>query len=150
MALNATARENAAANVKVRKFKIGSAQILAMHTTQVSNVIAGVPRYVVMPEWVYLMHPAGTAYVGASLFQLRWGTTVLLAGALTGFHDAAAVSRLYIPGPTTSAGAFDPEIVTNQVGVAVNAFLSAPVTTGNFAIYGLVGYRLLPHSLVSS
>jgi hypothetical protein len=150
MALNATARENATANVKVRKFKIASAQLLAMHTTQVSNVIAGVPRYVVMPVWVYLMHPAGTAYSGASLFQLRWGTTALLAGALAGFHDAATVSRLFIPGPTTSAGAFDPEVVANQVGVPVNAFLSAQVTTGNFAVYGLVGYRLLPHSLVSS
>src|SRR4030095_8186135 len=154
MALNPTAKDKAAfLSPLVRKFKLSSSQLLAMHTTQVSNVVAAVPRYVIVPRELYLMHPAGTAYANASSLQLRWGTTVIGAAALAGFHDVATAGRLFCPSMVNSGASralLDPETAVNQVGVSINALLSAQVTTGNFAIYGLLVYRLMPSNLVQS
>jgi hypothetical protein len=151
MALRPTTKDLAVfQKVEMRKFKISSAQIIT-GTTPITNVIPAERRMIIYPVSCLLMHPAGTAYASTARLNFRYttGAEIMLSGLMTNFLTLATASRLMVTNPAGGASLYT-EVLLDRINVPIEAVFSAASTTGTFALYGLIEYRKIPSSLVST
>ena len=133
--------------------KITSAQLLALHATPISIIPApGVGFFNKVNSWS-VRHNAGVAYAGiaggedlALKYTDASGVNAAAVIETTGFLDqATAQIRTAGNANSSAAGSATPADITPVENAAIVAnLLVGEITTGNFDLYVLVDYDVIP------